>query len=85
MDSGITPEQLDERRRERQRAKIIAELERQANAQCAWQNKRSRYSFQEIVLVLLVALLTIAVSAGVLVAGKMVADSTVDQISLGAK
>jgi hypothetical protein len=78
MGSVVDHVKLEERRRERQRAKIIAALEQQANASLVRRRDRPRYSLREIVLVLI----TIAVSAGVLVAGKMVADSAVEQTSL---
>jgi hypothetical protein len=73
MGNVINREGLEERRRERQRAKIIAGLERQANAQLAPPKEFSLH-FYEILL----SLIAIAVSAGVLIAAKRVADSAVN-------
>jgi hypothetical protein len=80
MGSVVSSGELAERRRERQRAKIIATLERQANAQAKAhlrpQKVRSVH-FYELIL----TIIAIAISVGVLIAAKMVADSAVDQTS----
>lgn len=74
MGNVTSPAELVERRRERQRAKTIAELERQANAYAYGQpllhRTRRRYSFVRILLVLLV----IATGLAVLAAGKILSD-----------
>jgi ferric-dicitrate binding protein FerR (iron transport regulator) len=80
MGNVTSPEELAERRRERQRAKIIAELERQANAQA---NKylRPREMRRRYLLEILLVLFTIAVSGGILVAGKVLADLAANESS----
>jgi len=71
----LSPEKLEERRWERQRAKIIAELERQATVRLSSPKEFSRH-FYEILL----SLIGIVFSAGVLIADKIVAYS--GQLSL---
>jgi hypothetical protein len=73
-----------ERRRERQRAKVIAALERQANAQAKAQlgpQKVRSVHFYELVL----TIIAIAISVGVMTTAKMVSDSAVDQTSSTAE
>jgi tRNA(Arg) A34 adenosine deaminase TadA len=70
MGSVIGSEELAERRRERQRAKIIAELERQCNAQFIPRSTRRKLWLYEIFL----TLSAIAVCAGALIAGKILSD-----------
>jgi hypothetical protein len=66
----ISSGELAERRRERQRAKTIAELERQCNAQLIPRGMHPKFKLYEIVL----TLSAIAMIAGVLIAGKILSD-----------
>jgi hypothetical protein len=80
MGNVVSSGELAERRRERQRAKVIATLERQANAQAKAQlgpQKVRSVHFYELIL----TIIAIAVSAGVIIMAKQVADSAVDQTS----
>jgi hypothetical protein len=80
MGNVISSGELAERRRGRQRSKVIATLERQANAHAKAtlgpQKVRSVH-FYELIL----TIIAIAISVGVMIAAKMVADSAVDQTS----
>jgi hypothetical protein len=70
---------LDERRKQLQRAKIIAELEAQANAACAPSRIRPKYLSAEGFLI---AVLALSISAAIVLAGESLSETPIDK-SLG--
>jgi hypothetical protein len=69
---------LEERRKQLQRAKIIAELEAQANAACKSGRARPKYLSAEGFLI---AVLALSISAAIVLAGKALSDTVNKKIA----
>jgi hypothetical protein len=73
---------LDERRKQLKRAKIIAELEAQANAACAPGRIRPKYLSAEGFLI---AVLALSISAAIVLAGESLSETPIDKSLSDAK